>query len=399
MTGRWPHELSVGPTRPLDATHPTLAEILSRDGYATAGFVGNIYYCHSLLGLGRGFARYEDAYENQEASPLETAWSSGLGRWIIRGLGYSTNLEDGVTLRRKTAAMVNGDLIGWLDRRTDNRPFFAFLNYYDAHRPYILDEAPELRFGMAALPSPAQGEIDRRFLDLMEGKPIPSGYSAGQVSDEGIRLFHDSYDSSIAYLDRQIGLLIDELERRQLLDNTLVIITSDHGEQLGEHGVISHGASVHREEVHVPLLILPPRRMVGGQVVGHPVSLRDIPATIVEWVDLGTRSPFPGHSLTKFLADPSAVELQKYPVLSELQHNIVFPDPEKAPRTFGPVRSLVSREHVYVRRQDGGEELYDLHNDPMELVNLAHDPRLSNAIEEFRAEMCRIGDGLNITLR
>ena len=61
MTGRWPHELSVAMGVPLDGTFPTLAEVLGRKGYATAGFVGNIYYCNAVYGIGRGFDRYEDA--------------------------------------------------------------------------------------------------------------------------------------------------------------------------------------------------------------------------------------------------------------------------------------------------------------------------------------------------
>ena len=88
MTGRWPHELSVGPDLPLDGTFPTLAEVLGREGYATAGFVGNTYYCNALYGMGRGFARYEDVYENQTVSLFETVRSSGLGKRVIQVLGY-----------------------------------------------------------------------------------------------------------------------------------------------------------------------------------------------------------------------------------------------------------------------------------------------------------------------
>lgn len=394
LTGRWAHELSVGPDVPLDGTFPTLGEVLGREGYATAGFVGNIYYCNALLGFDRGFARYEDAYENHTVSLFETIWSSALGRQVIRSLGYSTKLDDGVTLLRKSAAMVNRDVLAWLDRRPAERPFFAFINYYDAHRPYRLDENFETRFGMSALPPAQQFEIDQRFQDMAAGKPIPDGFSSQQITEDGVHLFHDTYDSCIAYLDRQVGLLMDELERRGLLENTLAIVTSDHGEQLGEHGLVTHGASVHREEVHVPLLVIPPKRLPAPRIVHEPVSLREIPATVAEWVDLNSRSPFPGYSLTRFLDDGRERHSEPSLVLCEIEHNIVFPPPTPIPFPFGPARSLVSRDRVYIRRGDGGEELYDLTNDPLELDNLAGDPRSRPVLDGFRDALSRIPGGM-----
>ena len=295
LTGRWPHELSVSWDLPLDGTFPTLAEVLEREGYATAGFVGNVYYCNSLYGLARGFARYEDAYENQTVSLFETVWSSGIGRRVIRALGYPTRLNEGPTSVRKTAAMLNRDVNGWLARRPADRPFLVFLNYYDAHGPHVMHGDPGERFGIAALPLDEQLAIDERFLSLA-GKPVPGDISHQRIVTEGFQRCHDIYDSSIAYLDRQVGMLMDEIERKGLLENTLVIVTSDHGEQIGEHGVIAHGASLYRQEVHVPLLVIPPSSSSAAKIVERTVSLRDIPATVAEagptWGP--AEIPFPG---------------------------------------------------------------------------------------------------------
>ena len=107
----------------------------------------------------------------------------------------------------------------------------------------------------------------------------------------------DAYDSCIAYLDEQLGVLFDELQRRDLLDDTLVVITSDHGEGLGEHDLFDHGESLYSTELDVPLLILLPRKSRTARVVPQVVSLRDLPATIVDLVGQGAGSPFPGHSL------------------------------------------------------------------------------------------------------
>ena len=396
FTGRWPHELSVRPGVPLDGTFPTLAEVLGREGYATAGFVGNVYFCNAAYGLGRGFARYEDAYENGTVSLLETLQSSGLGRRVNRILGDPRPLDHGETFLRKSAEMLNRDVLGWLAHRPAGRPFFAFINYYDAHRPYVFPDAHAPRFGMAALPIAEQLEIDRRFTDLAAAKPAPSELTPRFIAEttrltkDALTLYHDSYDSCIAYLDRQLGLLLDEMERGGLLENTMVIVTSDHGDQIGEHGMISHGSSVYRQEVHVPLLVIPPSHRSRPGVVVEPVSLREIPATVAEWVGLGPRSPFPGRSLTRFMRDETERLPETSPVLCELEHNVSFPETGDQPSAFRAVRSLVSRGLVYIRGDDGREELYDLLNDPLESTNLAGDPRSRPQIEQFREELGRL---------
>jgi hypothetical protein len=142
-------------------------------------------------------------------------------------------------------------------------------------------------------------------------------------------------------------MLIDEIERRGLLENTLVIVTSDHGEQIGEHGVIAHGASVYRPEVHVPLLDIPPSRLSATKIVNEPVSLRDIPATVAEWVNLGPRNPFPGSSLTRFLNDAFERVPDTLPILCEVQQNEVLPRKTQIPSSLGPVIALVSRGRVF----------------------------------------------------
>ena len=101
----------------------------------------------------------------------------------------------------------------------------------------------------------------------------------------------------MAYLDERLGELIDELQRRGVLDHTLVIVTSDHGEGMGEHDLFDHGESLYRPEIHVPLLIVLPAGQRATGVVRETVSLRDLPATILDLAGLSEGSPFPGRSL------------------------------------------------------------------------------------------------------
>ena len=179
FTGRWLHELSVGWLTPLDGAHPTLAEFLGARGYATAGFIANTAYCASDSGLGRGFTVYED-FIFPEFTALKIAV---LGQSLLAGLGsIVTFLENrpgwpgwqphvqrswrSLVDDRKRAAAVNRELLDWLSRRTQpERPFFAFLNYSDAHTPYELPPGRLHRFGVAR-PDERQRELISHWADL-----------------------------------------------------------------------------------------------------------------------------------------------------------------------------------------------------------------------------------------
>ena len=192
---------------------------------------------------------------------------------------------------RKEAAVVNRELLDWLSQRKQpGHPFFAFLNYNDAHYPYELPPGRPHRFG--AEPT----EKDQRFLIGKWGELDKTA-----VSPTGVAFATANYDDCIADLDEQLGKLVDVLDQRGLLEHTWLIITADHGESFGEHpGVFCHGGSLYDTEVHVPLLFIPP----GGtekQIVKETVSLRDMAATIVDVAGLAAEAPFPGVSLVPFL--------------------------------------------------------------------------------------------------
>ncbi len=389
FTGRWPHELSVGPDRPLDSTFPTLAETLAHEGYATAGFVANTSYCNALYGLDRGFARYEDAYENQTVSLFETTRSSRLGRRLLQAFGHPIRGPIEVLSVRKTAEMLNRDVLDWVAARPAGQPFFAFLNYYDAHSPFVPPNGPQPRFGLGALPLAERIAIDQKYLDWKTGKLPASDGEAERIERDAINLYRDSYESCIAYLDHQLGILLDELDRRGTLANTLVIVTSDHGEHFSEHGLLGHGRSLYRREVHVPLVIIPTSRNSIARTVDEPISLRELPATVATCVGLGSRSPFPGRSLTRFLEQESTAVGEPSPVLCEVQHIESFAPSPGVPSSLGPVTSLVRWDRVYIRAHGGREELYDLIGDPIDAHNLANGPD-KVVLDQFRETMDRI---------
>ena len=390
FTGQWPHKLSAGCDLPLDATYPTLAEALAARGYATAGFVGNTYYCNAIYGLGRGFARYIDCYENQTVSLFEIVHSAALGRQILQALGYPIKVAKGNTSVRKTAAMLNRDLLGWLDGRPARRPFFAFVNYYDAHGPFIAPDCPDPRFGLGALPDAEKNAIIERYLSSEE-KHMPPGDERDRLLRQATDVFRDSYESCLASLDRHIGLLFDELQRRKLLDDTLVIVTSDHGEHFRERGFFGHGRSLYRPEVHVPLVIFDPSDPAPGRTVDEPVSLREVAATAAEWAGgPAGRSPFPGRSLARFWSEGPRDDPAAFPVLCEVEQQTDMPKMPWVPSSLGPVKSLVAEGLGYIQNGDGREELYNLADDRLEVKNLAAEAGSGPVLERFRAALARV---------
>ena len=155
-----------------------------------------------------------------------------------------------------------------------------FLNYLDAHVPYKLPPGATYRFGK----KPQTREEIRVVYDDW------SKIDKLQLQPQYRTLGLDSYDNCLAYLDERLGQLLDDLGSRGALENTWVVVVGDHGEGLGEHDLFEHGESLFSTEIHVPLLIIPP---AGGQkatVVPDTVSLRDLPATVVDLVGLGHRS-------------------------------------------------------------------------------------------------------------
>jgi arylsulfatase A-like enzyme len=288
--------------------------------------------------------------------------------------------------KRKDAASINRAFLGWLSqRRETRRPFFAFLNFFDAHSEYILPQGARHRFAHYPL-TPADRRIVHELWPLLDRMTLPRPV---------ITLARDCYDDCLGYLDEQLGRLFDELQRRGVLDQTLIVVTSDHGEGFGEHNLFDHGESLYRTEIRVPLLIVPPSGLNLPAVVGKTVSLRDLPATIVDLLGLGAGSPFPGKSLARFWRNsPSRIaetSPDTDPVVSELRSpNPLLPDRGRSPASRGPLISLADNKFVYIRNErDGSEQLFDERNDPQESSDRSGVESMRVVLDEFRRRLDR----------
>jgi arylsulfatase A-like enzyme len=186
-------------------------------------------------------------------------------------------------------------------------------------------------------------------------------------------------------MDQQLGHLFRELESKNLLENTLVVITSDHGEHFGEHdGIFCHDNSLYSQETRVPLLVIDRRRVPGDKVVSAPVSLRNLPATVVDLAGLEDQITFPGRSLARFWDRSGAgVPTEADPVLCEW-------DKQDATESSGEsafCRSVSIGNRLYIRNVEGEEELYDVASDPEEQQNLAGSADAHPILEQFRASL------------
>lgn len=378
FTGRYPHEMSAGWSVPLDGTFPTLAERLTSLGYVTAGFAANLHYCSYEFGVDRGFGYYRDYDVSVPEMWRSNSLSVALGLWLVQRFGgYNAP-------GRLWADRMNERFLGWLDDervRDRARPFFAFVNYYDAHGPY-------------APPAP--------FDTMFSGKEPPTRDSGSRdFTASEVAGLVDAYDGSIAYLDRQLGELFAALERRGLLENTLIIVTSDHGEEFNEHGQMNHGNTVYFPSLHVPLIVAGagiPR----GVIVAQPVTLRDVPATVLELVGAPAKAALPGQSLAQrwWRATDSLGNTPQLasPIFGEVDHARNLP--ASIPVSQGALKSVVVDGRHYIRNADSSEEMYDVMQDPWERMNVLSAPALQATlqraralVEEARARDVRRGEG------
>ena len=348
FTGRDWTDLGVGPNVPLGDRYPTLAEVLTRRGYATAGFVANVKYLSDVFGLDRGFGRWED----QDITVPTIVDHS----WIARSIfGLATrSLRVSAFRRWKTADEVNTALLRWIDRRAPNRPFFAFLNYFDAHAPY--ETPPEWELG-------SELNIPRNV--LVSEKKDSSDYTPAERAD-----IESAYEASITYLDNRIEALMKGLEDRDLRRNTVVIITSDHGEEFGEHGQLGHGFGVTMPLLHVPLVIVYPNRIKPGLRVSSPIEIQRLAATVMRFTGGPDRS-LGGRSLIAFWTPGIANPVNPYAAFS-IDQNIA---------------SVVTPTLHFTRNRRGAEQLFNHTTDPLELHDLSGDTTFAAVRDSLRAEL------------
>lgn len=339
---------------------PFLPQLLTEAGYDTALFAGNPWL-DSHSGLNRGFLL------------TVPSWRSSFTSWFMLAGALRHTLA--LVEVDKGAANSNSELERWLSGRPQQaqaRPFFAFVNYTEAHVPYFdIPEADREAFMPAGALTSEQKAVS---LHLTNAE-MQNRYAKDVLSPRDREIAIGLYDGGIRYEDQRLGELLALLKHQKLLDNTLVIVTADHGELLGEHDRYGHDQTLDHPLVRVPLVLRWPGQIPAGRRIQAPVQLTDLFATVLEAVGKGELLTAEARQRTLFPALKGEADPAR-PVFAELEPPLRSERLVKRLREVGiePTTyrfASVQAENLRLIRGPGtAERLFDLSVDPGEEYNL-----------------------------
>ncbi len=304
MTGRYPpgHGVRDNGLFRLAEEQVTLAEILQSEGYATAAAVG-AFPLVGKFGIGQGFDYFNDR--------VATSFEDHRGERVKE--------RESLFFDQRNAQQVNSALLPWIEDHAE-QPFFAWLHYFDPHRPWN-----------------AQSPFSDRFPN-------------------------DGYLAEIAYTDHALGQLLSKLEALGVLDNTVIVITSDHGEGMGQHNEQTHSLLNYSSTLHVPLIIKLPGKGATGRV-SEIVGTVDITPTILATLNIENRhlEQMDGQNLLP-LVDPDS---RRYVAPNAYYAETLSP---RVSHGWGELRTMIDGDYKYIHGPQ--PELYNLTQDPHENVDL-----------------------------
>ena len=367
LNGLLPHQHGADEGLPASPAVRNLPEILNARGYETAGFNTNTLYGQAAWGLGHGFDTYRDYKDSFRYNLALTV----AGRVLLQPV-YERWVRYDLFCRRNAEDMTDA-VLRWRARKR-NRPFFLFVHYFEPHDSYLPPRPYDRRFGRMS------NELARRVSfgrALVPDRPF---------TDNEQRDIIAAYDNGLAYADEQIGRLLHELEASPEGRNTYIIVTADHGEAFGEHGSYGHGWTLHREVLHVPLIIAGPG-VPSGLRISRVARTRELFPTVIE-LSLGERFPFTRASLRRFWNPGFQPEPYDEGATSELSSGRM---------TLGkpPAISVMTSEWHYIHDATGREELYHWPDDPEEKADLSGLQEHQDTVRELHDQLvARMGTSI-----
>jgi arylsulfatase A-like enzyme len=364
----------------LDESNVTLSETLQTEGFETVA-VSNNTWISEEFGFGQGFETFYKTWQYVQSN-------TDLGRIARQEEGFHkikqtiralfngnpvSNLMNAIygQFFRKVeddgAARTNEWVQDWLSNRDNSRPFFLFMNYLEPHLEY----SPPKQYATKHLPDGVTYE------EAMEVPQDAWGYIAGTValSEENFEVLRALYRAEIAYLSKKIGEIIGMLKTVGEWENTLFIITSDHGENIGDHNLMDHQYALYDTLLQVPLFIH------GGPFkdgeIDDLIQLIDLPPTILDTLGINApkiREQFQGTSF-----HPNAEGTREYvhaeylapqPSMNALKKR-VGSLPDHVHKYNRSLRAIRTDQYKFIRGSDGIHELYDVQSDPDETNDIA----------------------------
>ena len=346
LTGLEPIEAgATSETLHLPESNETIAEILSKAGYDTAAFVCNSWVSKER-GFGQGFDEYHEMW--RDAHKKEAA-------------NHASNI-DSITTKK---------VINWLKEYSNKRnPFFAFINLNCVHLPY---RPPEPYLSDFLSSDYTETEVDRISNIMSMWKHL-----GGELvlTERDYAIMRDLYDGEIAFADYCAQQITEQLRTLKMLDDTIVIITSDHGENLGEHGRIDHTLSMYETTLHIPLIIRYPKRFEAGTRFKKLVSLVDIAPTLMDLCDVtldqnNIIDKYGSLAGNDFLNRPFVGATNERPLMgiSIMKKNYPDFDISTIDCRLGAIRT---KDYKLLNNIGGTLELYDMEADPHEINDLSN---------------------------
>lgn len=354
FTGQYPSRNGVdGRNILLDPASKTLAAELSRIGFQTAGFINNVYI-RRQTGLGRGFQQYEEFWGRNECSSI---------------MLLVEFMREKLNPREDTGAIETRNAMNdWLHHDwTGKHPFFLFVHLMEPHAPYGTPASKVQKFLPPGVTPQQAAKVNQDPEIFISGKL--------KMTPHDFEILTALYQNDISYVDSIIGGIIQDFRKQNLLDNTLVIFTSDHGEHFGDHGLMSHELSLYDVLVHVPLIIRFPNRTHSGTLIKETVQTIDIFPSILHFLQSESKLELQGFSLL-----PDFFARKNHPYAFSEYNNLRaadkmqrrFPDLPDSPIWRKKVlKSVRSSDWKFIWATDGTRELYSIQNDPYEKSNFA----------------------------
>jgi arylsulfatase A-like enzyme len=339
--------------KPLGSDVTTIAEILSDKGFLTMAVVANTGYLSSHFGMSQGFQYYDN---RQPVIPLGATRKyylrEGLRLNFLAKFAARSDWE-GVSRR---AEEINEEVYSLLDKAyKSGKNFFLLVNYMDAHTPYIPPDPFDTLF-------PGKDEtFDSHtytvlYRDMLEQKRTITKHEKDHLISQ--------YDGEIAYLDSQVGKLFERLKQLGLYDRALIIVTSDHGEALGERNLINHGVSVYQDQVFVPFIVKFPNSVKGNDG-SYPVNSVDIMPTILDVLQFEIPAGIHGKSLLDLEHKRDIISMSESFPSGELRgYHSSFNRIERAAFLW---------PYKFIMSTSGKRELYNQVEDPHEKKNIYND--------------------------
>ncbi len=370
----------------LDGAHETLAERFSARGYRTFSFAANALLSPEtqlvqgfdvIMNTWRGKARAKaERLTKLKLLPSDRSNELSPG-WKPPDHG-AHNAEWARAVYKDAAPLIVDTFLRWVDERDDGRPFFAYLNLMEAHTPRIPSAASR-----SAVMSPELAELALA-TDAAHIRLHFYNFGQQEYTDAEIDAIRGVYDAALRDLDTATQALISGLSDRDKLNDTIVVLTSDHGENLGDHHLFNHRFALWDSLLRVPLVIRYPAALPAGRVA-EPVSTLDLFATLVALCGLGDAPPSSQSLVNRDTPRGPVVSWMASPLAREIETvKAVHPDVAVEPWIrSGEAVAVGSR--VFIRYSTGEASAYDLEVDPGQLAPLPPESSLAAALNQALA--------------